>query len=156
MESTNLTLRGESADRFADAFVEEKAETARRSLNKRGVRNIHRYDGDGVTQVAYEQAAPHLNSWLLLSLLIETVDSETVTVVVFVGGSGEGPFKWEDSMLKSVIKGTDTVGEAGRLASVLRDVRDVADSLDLTVQKEWDSDGDGEPVARLLSEIFEP
>lgn len=156
MESTNLTLRGESADDFADAFVERKAESAARSLNKRGVRNIHRYAGEGFTQVAYEQAAPHLNSWLLISLLVETLDSETVTVVVFVGGSGEGPFKWEDAMLKSVLKGDDAVGEAGRLASVLRDVRDVADSLDLTVKKEWESGGDGSPVAKLLAEIFEP
>ena len=49
MEAAALTLSGENAERFAERFVGSKANESRTSLNRRGVRNIHRYEGEGFT-----------------------------------------------------------------------------------------------------------
>ncbi|MBX0325078.1 hypothetical protein EGH21_18780 [Halomicroarcula sp. F13] len=155
MKATTLTLRGESAHRFADAFVDEKADESRRSLNKRGVRNIHRYEGTDVTQIAYERASAHLDSWLLVSLLLEPVDEETATLVVMLGGGGEGPFKLDEVTLKRVLEGEEAVGATGRLATVLKDVRAVCELLDLDVETEWESDADAGLAEKFVAEIFE-
>lgn len=66
MEASNLRLHGEDTDPFAETLLESKATEARRSLNKRGVRNIHRYEGDGFTQLTYERAAAYEDSWLMV------------------------------------------------------------------------------------------
>jgi hypothetical protein len=93
MEACNLILRGPEADAFADSFLETKATEAKRSLNKRGVRNVHRYKSDGFAQITYEQGSASDDSWPMVSLLVETVDDRTRTVV-FVGG--EEAFKLEE------------------------------------------------------------
>jgi hypothetical protein len=46
MEVSHVTLHGDGADRFADAFVDTEATEQKRSINKRGVRNIHRFEGE--------------------------------------------------------------------------------------------------------------
>jgi hypothetical protein len=155
MESVSLTLCGEEASRFADVFVERTAESADRSLNKWGARSLHRYDGGGFTQFVYERGSAHQNDWVMLSVLAETVDAETCAVVVFVGGGGEGPFKLEDLNVTRLLRGRDAVGEAGRVATVLRDVERVAESLGLEVTTEWASEREPEsPVERLANELF--
>ena len=155
MESSHLTFRGESAHRFADALVEAKAQERERSINKRGVRNVHRFDGDGHTQVAWERGAAFEDSWLMVSVLVERGDDRTCTVVVFVGGGGEGPFKLEEVSMRRLLQGEESVGEAGRFATVLRDVKRVADSLDLTVTNEWASETDRSLTATLERKIFD-
>lgn len=155
MESCRLTLRGEDAHRFADEFVESKADRARRSLNKRGVRNIHRYSGDGVTHVAYERAAAHDPSWVMVSLLVERVDDRTVTVVVLVGGGGEGPFKLERVSVRRLRRGEDATGQAGRFVTVLEDVRRVCDRLGLDVDVSFRSDAPSSLSETIERKIFD-
>jgi hypothetical protein len=144
MEGSALTVHGEAVDRLADAFVEEKATQSERSLNKRGVRNIHRYGGDGFTHVTYERGAAHSDAWVVVSVLFERVDETTSTVVVLVGGGGEGPFKIEELTVTRLLQGDDSVGQAGRFATVLADVTGVCASLDLSVETTWE--GDREPT----------
>lgn len=156
MEAVRLTLQGAEVDRFADEFVGTKATRAGRSLNKRAARNFHRYDGDGFTKVAYERGAAAQDSWLMVSVLVERVAADTSTVAVFVGGGGEGPFKLEDLNMTRLLRGRDAVGAAGRITTVLQDVEEVAESLDLAVETTWTGDRDSEsPLARLAHEIFE-
>lgn len=154
MEAATLTLHGDEAGQFAEEFVESKAEQAGRSLNRRGVRNIHRVGGDGYTQIAYERGSAHDPSWLLVSLLVERVDERTARVVVMVGGGGSGPFKLEEVSLKRLLDGEESVGQAGRFASVLRDVDGVAEELGLDVDTEWASETESELFAKLGRKIF--
>lgn len=154
MEAVTLELRGEEADRFDEAFVERMARIRRRSINNRGARNIHRYEGDGVTQVAYERAAAHENSWLMVSILIERVDASTNTVVVFVGGGGEGPFKLEELSARRLLRGEEAVGEPGRLATVLRDLDTVAESLDLEVTTRWEGETESSTIRAIAQKVF--
>jgi hypothetical protein len=155
MESSRITFRGENAHRFAEALVEAKAEEVERSINKRGVRNIHRFEGDGVTQIAYERGSAFEDSWLMVSVLVEQEDDRTCTAVVFVGGGGEGPFKLEEVSMRRVLRGEKAVGEARRFETVLRDVKQVAESLDLAVATEWESGGDESLTATLERKIFD-
>lgn len=151
MEGSALTVHGENVDRFPDVFVEQKATQSQRSLNKRGVRNIHRYAGDGFTCVTYERASAHADAWVMVSVLFEQVDAETGTVVVLVGGGGEGPFKLEELSMTRLLEGNDAVGQAGRFATVLRDVRGVCTDLDLTVEAEWEGDREPTTVAEKVA-----
>lgn len=155
MEASNLTLRGENVDRFAEALVESKATESRRSLNKRGVRNIHRFDGDGFTQLVYERGAAYENSWLMVSVLVEQVDDRTCTVMVFVGGGGEGPFKLEEVSLRRILRGEDSVGQAGRFRTVLEDIKQVCESLDLEVDARWETETERSLTAKLERKIFD-
>jgi hypothetical protein len=134
METTTVTVRGTDADRFATALVDRTAEQAN-SLNKRGVRNVHRYEGDGFTQISYERGSAHENSWLMVTILVDAVDEQTRTVAVFVGGGGEGPFKLEEFTMRRFLK-SDTFGEKGRFGTILRDIEQVCDSLDLELVAE--------------------
>lgn len=155
MEAAKLTLRGPEADRFASAFLESKTDEARTSLNKHGVRNIHRYGGDGFTQIAYERGAAHENSWLVVSVLVDRVDAETCTVAVFVGGGGEGPFKLEELSIRRLLKGEESVGQAGRFATVLEDIEAVCSDLSLTVETEWESETEQDVTKTLQRKIFD-
>lgn len=155
MEASRITVRGENVDRLADALVESKARTAERTLNKRGVRNVHRYDGNGFTQLAYERAAAYEDSWLMVSVVVETVDERTRTVVVLVGGGGEGPFKLQEITLRRLRRGEEAVGEAGRFGTVLRDIKKVCDSLDLTVETRWESETEQRITTKIAGEIFD-
>lgn len=155
MEAATLTLHGTDAGRFAETFVDSKATQAKRSLNKRGVRNIHRVDGERYTQVAYERGSAHDSSWLMVSLLVERVDERTERVVVLVGGGGEGPFKLEELSVQRLLAGEESVGQAGRFAGVLRDVDDVCDSLGLDVETEWASETESDLFAKLGRKIFD-
>lgn len=150
MEGTALTISGDGIDRFPDAFVEQKATQSERSLNKRGVRNIHRYAGDGFTHVTYERGSAHSDAWVMVSVLFEQVDTGTGTVVVLVGGGGEGPFKVEELSMTRLLEGNDAVGQAGRFATVLRDVRDVCTDLDLMVETEWEGEREPTTVAEKV------
>lgn len=156
MEASRLTVRGEDAGRVGIEFLDTKAREAERSLNKRGVRNIHRYGGDGFTQVAYEQGSVYDESWVMVSVLVERVDDRTSTVVVFVGGGGRGPFKLEEVSLRRIRRGEGSVGEAGRFGTVLADLRDVVESLDLEVVTEWESETEPSIGAKIAREVFEP
>jgi hypothetical protein len=133
MEASTVTLRGEHVDRFADEFVEAKADEYRRSIDRRGIRNVHRYEGAGVTQVTYEEAAAYEESWVMVSVLVELVDDRTATVVVFVGGGGEGPFKREDLSMTRALVGEESYGESGRFGTVVSDVEEVCASLELEI-----------------------
>jgi len=86
VEGCTLTVRGVDAERFPDAFVDARASEADRSLDRRGVRNVHRYRGDGFTHVVYERGAARSDDWV--TVLYDRVDDQTGTVVVFVGGEG--------------------------------------------------------------------
>jgi hypothetical protein len=155
MEAATLRLRGEGATRFAEAFVESKATEAERSLDKRGVRDVHRVGGDGYTLVAYERGSAHDPSWLGVSLLVERVDERTATVVVLVGGGGSGPFKLESVSVGRVLRGEAAHGQTGRFASVLRDVGGVAESLDLDVETTWESETESDVLATLARKLFD-
>ncbi len=155
MESSCITLEGDDADRFATELIESKAAESEQSINKRGARNLHRYDGEEFTQFTYERGAAFENSWLMVSILVEVVDERTRTVVVFVGGGGEGPFKLEEVSVRRITHGEGAVGEAGRFETVLRDVRQVADALDLTVTTEWESEPDESLSATIERKIFD-
>jgi hypothetical protein len=155
MEVCHLRIRGENADQFAQAFVESKATEGKRSLNRRGVRNIHRYQGDGFTQVAYERAAAYEDSWLLVSVLVERVDEETGTVVLFVGGGGEGPFKLEELSMRRIFQGEQSVGQAGRFADVLKDIEELCESLDLEVETRLESTPESSTVRKIASKLFD-
>ena len=154
MEACNLTLRGPDADAFADSFLETKAMEGKRSLNKRGVRNIHRYEGTGFTQIAYERGSAYDESWLMVSVLVETVDDRTRTVVVLVGGGGEGPFKMEELSLRRLREGEGAVGQAGRFATVLEDIERVCAELEVTVETTWETETADSISAKLKREIF--
>jgi hypothetical protein len=155
MEASYLTLRGERAGQFASAFVDAKATEVKRSINKRGVRNIHRYEGDGFTKVAYERAAAYENSWLVVSVLVETVDDRTADIVVLVGGGGEGPFKLEEINMRRLVRGEESFGQAGRLVTVLEDVRDVCEELSLSVETRWESETEQSTIRRIEHKIFD-
>jgi hypothetical protein len=155
MEASRVTLSGDAVDRFADAFVDAKVNEKKRSINKRGVRNIHRYEGEGFVQVSYERAAVRDPSWLMVSVLVEQDDDDTCTVVVFVGGGGEGPFKLEELTVARLVRGEESFGEAGRFETVLRDVRDVVEELDLTVETEWKTDTDASLAETVERKIFD-
>jgi len=155
MEASRLTIQGEQADRFAETFINSKTRERKRSINKRGVRNIHRYEGDGFTQVTYERAAAYEDSWVMVSVLVETKDAKTRTVVVFVGGGGEGPFKLEEISMRRVLQGEEAVGEAGRFGTVLKDIKDVIDELELTVVTEWETDTEASMTAKIEQKIFD-
>lgn len=155
MEASRLTVRGERADRFAETFINSKARERERSINKRGVRNIHKYQGDEFTQITYERAAAYENSWVMVSVLVEANDDETRTVVVFVGGGGEGPFKLEEISVRRVLRGEDAVGEAGRFGTVLTDIKQVIDDLELTVVTEWETDTESSMASKIGKKIFD-
>ena len=155
MEACNLTLRGPEADAFADSFLESKAMEAKRSLNKRGVRNIHRYEGPTFTQIAYERGSSHDDSWLMVSVLVETVDDRTRTAVVFVGGGGKGPFKMEEVSIRRLREGEEAVGQAGRYATVLKDIERVCGELEVTVETTWETEPADSISAKLKREIFD-
>jgi len=155
MEAATLTLNGPDADRFAAAFLDSKATEAKRSFNKRGVRNIHRHRGDGFTHITYERGAAHEKSWVVVSLLVDVADGETATVTVQVGGGGEGPFKFEEISPRRILRGEEAVGQAGRFATVLEDVESVCSALDLSVETEWESETDQSAAAALQRKIFE-
>jgi hypothetical protein len=147
VEGCTLTVRGPDADRFPDAFVDAKASEAERSLNRRGVRNIHRYRGDGCVHVVYERGAARSDDWVTVTVLYDRVDDRTGTVVVFVGGGGEGPFKLDGLSMDRLLEGEESVGEAGRFATVFADVEDVCDELDLSVETAWR--GEREPTTAV-------
>lgn len=154
MEAARITVTGEDADRIASELVERKADEARRSINKRGVRNVHRFEGEGFTYLTYERGSAHEDDWLVVSLLVEAVDDRTRTVAVFVGGGGEGAFKWEEVSLKRITDGPESVGEAGRFFGVVEEVERVAESLDLTVEADWITDEDRSIGAKVRNELF--
>lgn len=156
MEATNLTLRGEEATEFADSFVGTKVEEMKRSINRRGARNIHRYEGDGFTQIAYERAAPNVDDWVMVSIVVDVQDQHTLSVTVMIGGSGEGPFKIEETALAKLMEDDEFIGQAGRFNAVLRKIRRVCDGLELDVSVAWE--GDREPttaVEKLAGRLFE-
>jgi len=155
MEAAALTLQGEAADRFADRFVESKADEASRSLNPRGVRNIHRYGGEGFTHVTYERAAAYESSWLLVSVLVEREDDRTATVVVTVGGGGEGPFKLEEITARRFIKDEERHAESGRFLDVLEDIADRCAELDVDVDVTWDSSPATETMDAVETKLFD-
>lgn len=155
MEASRITIRGEQADRFAETFIDTKTRERKRSINKRGVRNIHKYQGDGFTQVTYERAAAYEDSWVMVSVLVEAVDAETRNVVAFVGGGGEGPFKLEEISMRRVLRGEDAVGEAGRFGTVLKDIKRVIDDLELTVVTEWETDTEASITKTIEQKIFD-
>lgn len=154
MEAAALTLHGEDAADFVDRFVESKANASRGSINQRGVRNIHRYAGDVFTHVSYERAAASENSWLMVSLLVERVDDRTVTVVLKVGGGGEGPFKLEELKLRRLLRDEADYGEAGRFRDVLADIDAVCTDLDLSVDVTWDSSPESDTLRALEEKVF--
>jgi hypothetical protein len=157
MEATRLGISGERVDRFATAFVESKAEQSTRSLNKRGVRNIHTYAGTdgGFTGIAYERGSAHDPSWVMVSILVEQVDDHTGNVVVFVGGGGRGPFKLEEVSMRRVLQGEESVGQAGRFGTVLEDVREVCESLELRVTTEWESETESSMATKIAHKLFD-
>lgn len=154
MEASYFTVTGENADRLASALIETKAEERRRSINKRGVRNIHTFEADDVTQVVWEQGSSYSQAWLMVSILVELEEEDTARVVVFVGGGGQGPFKLEEVSLRRLLKGEGSVGESGRFATVLRDVDRVCESLDLEVETQWETEGDLTMTEKLERKIF--
>ena len=154
MEAAALTLSGENAERFAERFVGSKANESRTSLNQRGVRNIHRYEGEGFTHVSYERAAAHEDSWLVISVLAERVDDRTTTVVVKVGGGGEGPFKLEELTTRRFLRDEEEFGESGRFVDVLEEITDVCASLDLDVEVTWDSSLESSTLRALEEKIL--
>jgi len=155
MEAANLTLRGPDADQFVSAFLDAKTSEARTSLNKRGVRNIHRYRGDGFTQITYERGAAHEDSWLVVSVLADQVDAETCRLAIFVGGGGEGPFKLEALSARRLLSGEESVGQAGRFATVLEDIEAVCSELSLSVETEWESETEQDVATTLQRKIFD-
>lgn len=155
MEAAALTLSGENADRFAERFVGSKAAESRTSLNQRGVRNIHRYEGEGFTHVSYERAAAYENSWLMVSVLVEQEDDRTATVVCKVGGGGEGPFKLEELTARRFLRDEEAFGESGRFLDVLEDIDAVCASLDLDVEVTWDSSLESSTLRALEGKIFD-
>lgn len=155
MQASRLKLRGDDADRFADSFLESKAEEAKRSLNMRGVRNIHKYGGDGFTQIAYERASNWEEAWLMVSVLVEVEDDSTCTLAIFVGGGGEGAFKMEELPIRRILRGEAETGEAGRFVDVLEDVKRVVDSLELEVDTEWKTETERNMWFTMEKKIFD-
>jgi hypothetical protein len=155
MEASHITVRGENVDRLASTLIEDKATESKRSINKRGVRNIHKYEGDGFTQLAYERGSAHEDSWLVVSVLVERVDDRTSDVVVLVGGGGEGPFKLEEVSMRRLLRGEGSVGEAGRFGTVLEDVKGACESLDLEIVTQWETDTETSTSAKVERKIFD-
>lgn len=154
MEASHLTLRGDRAGEFADAFVERKARESERSLNKWRPRNLHRLDGEGFTHLAYERGSSWEHSWLVVSVFAEQLDRRTCSVTALVGGGGRGPFKLEDVTMRRLLQGEASVGQAGRFGTVLEDVRRVCESLDLTVETEWESETPSSVSEAVEQKIF--
>lgn len=155
MEVAALTLGGENVDRFAERFVQSKANESHNSLNLRGVRNIHRYEGEGFTLVSYERAGAYENSWLLISVLVEQKDDRTATVVCKIGGGGEGPFKLEERTARRYLRDEEGFGESGRFFDVLDDVGDVCASLDLSVDVTWNTSPESDTFKAIEEKIFD-
>lgn len=155
MEASHVTVRGEKVDRLDETLIEEKATESERSLNKWAARNVHKYEGDGITQLTYERGAAHEPSWLMVSFLVEQLDDRTATVAVFVGGGGRGPFKLEEVTTRRVLRGEDSVGESGRFGTVLADLEDACTALDLTVTTRWDSGEDLTLTQELEQKVFD-
>lgn len=120
------------------------------------MRNIHKYEGEGFTTVAYERGSVHDESWVMVSVLVEAVDDRTRTVVVTVGGGGRGPFKLEEVSLRRPRGGEESVGEAGRFGTVLADLRGVVESLDPSVETEWESETERSISAKVAREVSGP
>ena len=154
MEAIRLELRGQAVDRFADTLVERMAERQRRSLNMRIARNVHRYEGEGVTQVAFEVPSAYQPSWLMVSVLVERVGETRSTVVVLLGGAGEGLFKLEELSPRRLLRGEDSVGEPMRLTKVLRRMNDVAEELDLVVETQWHGESESSTIRTVSEKIF--
>jgi hypothetical protein len=159
MEATRLQINGDGVDQFVDAFVESKATASERSLNKRGVRNVTRYDGGGddggFTLVSYERGAVYDESWVTVTVLVETLDAQTATVVLLVGGGGQGPFKFEEFSARRIVKGEESVGQAGRFGTVLSDIEDICATLEVDVTTEWESDTESSMATKVAHELFE-
>jgi hypothetical protein len=155
MEASHITVRGENVDRLAGTLIEDKATESKQSINKRGVRNIHKYEGDGVTQLAYERGAAYEDSWLMVSILVERIDDRTARVSVLVGGGGRGPFKLEEISMRRLLRGEGSVGEAGRFGTVLEDVKRACESLDLEIITQWETDTESSMSAKIERKIFE-
>lgn len=166
MEATRLTVSGDRVDQFAEEFVESKATASGRSLNKRGVTNVHRYDGNGgagpegnaeggFTVVSYERGSVRDESWVTVSVIVEAIDERTRTVVLLVGGGGRGPFKFEEISPRRILRGEASVGQAGRFGTVLTDIERVCDSLGLTVTTEWASDTESSMATKIAHKLFE-
>lgn len=155
MQASRLKLRGEDVDRFAEAYLESKAEEVRNSLNMRGVRNIHRYGRNGLTQIAYERASKWEDAWLMVSVLVDVEDDRTCTVALFVGGGGKGAFKMEEMPMRRILGGEDATGEAGRFVEVLEDVEEVVDSLALEVDLEWKTETERTRWLTIEKKIFD-
>lgn len=155
MEASHIAVRGENVDRLAAALIDSKATESKRSINKRGVRNIHTYEGDGFTHLAYERAAAYENSWVMVSILVEQIDDRTCAVFTLVGGGGEGPFKLEEISMRRILHGEESVGEMGRFGTVLKDIKQVCDSLDLEIVSQWETDTESSMIATLEKKIFD-
>jgi hypothetical protein len=111
--------------------------------------------GPGFTQIAYERGSTYDDSWLMVSVLVETVDDRTRTVVAFVGGGGEGPFKMEEFSIRRLQAGEEAVGQAGRFATVLRDIEQVCAELEVTVETTWEAETEDSISAKVKREIFD-
>lgn len=88
-------------------------------------------------------------------ILVERVDDRTYTVVVFVGGGGEGPFKLEEVSMRRILRGEGAVGQTGRFATVLKDVEQVCESLELEVDTRWETDTESSTVRKIAKKIFD-
>ncbi|WP_424000328.1 hypothetical protein ACOZ4I_13360 [Haloarcula salina] len=109
-----------------------------------------------MTQLTYERGSVSDESWLMVALLVDTVDEQTSTVVVSVGGGGEGPFKMEDVSIRRLREGEKAVGQAGRFGAVLQDVKQVCDELALSVETTWESEPPESIYTTLKRELFDP
>lgn len=150
-EVATNTIRGERASQFAGALIDAKVQEARRSINKRGVRDIHTFEGDGFTSLTYERAAIRVDSWVTVSVLVERVSQQESTVAIFGGGGENRPFKLEEVTVTRILRGEHSYGESGRFGSVVRDIRDVCESLEVTIDGEFRS-GPEPNVSETVSE----
>jgi hypothetical protein len=155
METSSLTLHGDAAERVPETLVEETATVGARSINKLGVDNVHRYRGDGMTLLAYEQSAAYREAWVMVAILFEPVDETTSRAVVLVGGGarrrwarGTVPDQEPRTAARSLgltdgpagenrwLVGEEADGETGRLGSVVERIEDVCETLDVALELE--------------------
>lgn len=92
---------------------------------------------------------------MLVSLLIESVDAETINLVVTVGGGGEGPFKFEEVSVRRLLSDEESFGESGRFLGVLEQVRDVCESLGLSVDTTWQSEIESDTTTAVERKLFD-